>query len=122
MSRVTGANVKEIINTSLSASEVAPFVTSANLIVTERLGGQGVSAAILKEIERWLAAHLVAIRSQDSVSKAEKTGDASITRHGETKMGLDFTPYGQQAKLLDPTGRLESAGKGVAKVETIKIV
>lgn len=120
--RVTGDEVKEIINTSLSAIEVVPFITSANLIVTERLGGQNVSVSVLKEVERWISAHLVAIRSQDSVSKAEKTGDASITRHGETKMGLDFTPYGQQAKLLDPTGRLEGAGKGIAKVETIKIV
>ena len=120
--RVTGAEVKEIINTSLTTSEVTPFITAANQIVTSKLGGQGVTSNSLKEVERWLSAHFVAIRSQDSVAKAEKTGEASVTRHGKTEMGLDFTPYGQQAKLLDPTGRLNSAGKIAGKIETIAVV
>lgn len=117
--RVTHDDVVEIIDTSLT--DTTPFITAANLIVTNRLSGEGVGSSTLAEIERWLAAHFVAIRSQDAVSKQEKTGEASITRHGVTGKGLDFTPYGQQVKLLDPTGKLSDLGKKAMKFETIDV-
>jgi len=117
--RVTGDQVKQIIETDLTANEISPFVKAANLMVTDMLGSSGLSDPHLKEIERWLSAHLVAIRSPDSVAKSEKTGDASITRHGQSGLGLDFTPYGQQVKVLDTSGIMADAGMQAASLEVI---
>lgn len=108
--RVTGAEVKEIIpDSALSDAQVEPFITSANLTITEHLSGSSLSDELLKELERWFSAHLVA--TYERRRKAEKLGDASDTFDGQTGMGLDFTSYGQQVKILDPTGILAGLGK-----------
>jgi len=118
--RVTGDQVKKIIETNLTAPEISPFIKAANLMVTDWLDDSGLSATHLKEIERWLAAHLVAIR--DPVYKSEKTGDASATRFGTAGLGLDFTPYGQQVKVLDTTGTLGDLGLKSASLEVIDFI
>lgn len=119
--RCTGVEVKEIIDTTLTEVQITPFITAANLTVTDILGGSTVlSAAQLKEIERWLAAHFVAIR--DPRISAEKTADAGATYHGKTAMGLDHTPYGQQAKMLDTTGALANIGKKKASMNVLDFI
>lgn len=118
--RCTEIEVKEIIDTTLTENEIAPFITAANLIVTDILTGSGLLSAQLKEIERWLTAHFVAIR--DPRISAEKTEGASATYHGKSDMGLDHTPYGQQVKLLDTTGALANLGKRKASVETLNFL
>ena len=116
--RVDGDEVKEIIETELTALQIVPFITAANLIVTDQLTGEH-SAALLVEIERWLAAHFVAIR--DPRAKAEKTDDASATYYGKDGLGLNHTPYGQQVKILDTTGILASLGKRKAEFRSIDL-
>lgn len=101
--RVTDDEVKEIIDTSLSS--LTPFITVAEQQV-DRISGLGT--AVLKEIERWLAAHFVAIR--DKRTSKDNVGDSSHTYEGKTGMGLEFTRYGQMAKLLDTTGTLAKLG------------
>lgn len=106
MARVNGAEVKQIIETDLTAAEIDPFITVANILVDQITG---LSAATLKEIERWLAAHYVAIR--DPRQTKEVIGDAEDTYAVKVGFGLDGTTYGQQAKALDTTGTLVSMGK-----------
>jgi hypothetical protein len=116
MARVTDEEVKEIISTSL---DTTAFITAANLIVSEFLDSSGLTDAHLKEIERWLAAHLVAIRDPKVLSEA--IGDAQATYEvGILGRGLNFTSYGQQVLILDTTGKLASVGKREAKIETIQ--
>ena len=118
MARVVDAEVKEIIETDLS--DTTPFITAANLVVTDRLGGSGLSDGQLKEIERWFAAHLVAIR--DPISVSSKTGDATETfARGQLGKGLDSTPYGQTVKVLDVTGKMASLGKKAAVFKAIDL-
>lgn len=106
--RVEHFEVLEIIDTSLG--DTIPFITAANLIVTEKLGDSSLSAAHLKEIERWLAAHLIAIR--DPKASMEKVGEAQVQYISpKTGLGLEGTSYGQQVLLLDTTGTLNSIGK-----------
>lgn len=112
--RVTNSEVKTIIDTDV---DVTAFITVANLIVTNMLSGGSLSDAMLKEIERWLSAHFVAIR--DPRIGQEKIGDASVTYLLTTGKGLDATPFGQQVKVLDTTGKLAQLGKSTAKLETI---
>lgn len=120
MSRCTGAEVKEILDTALTESEIAPFITAANLIVTDMLSSSALSTAMLKEIERWLAAHFVAIR--DPRISREKTEEAEATYHGKSDMGLNHTPYGQQVKVLDTTGTMANLGKRKASVEVLNFL
>ncbi len=117
--RVTAAEVKEILDTSLSDAVIEAFIQPANLTITELLGASGLSTATLKEIERWFAAHLLAC-TRERQSKMEVAGDAQISYQGVTEMGLDATFYGQQVKVLDTTGLMAaSIGKRAASVYAI---
>lgn len=118
--RCTAAEVKEIIDTDLTEEQVSPFITAANLTITDILGTSGLSSDQLKEIERWLSAHFVAVR--DPRISAEKTADASATYQGKTAMGLDSTFYGQQAKMLDTTGVLANIGKKKASMNVLDFI
>ena len=106
MARVTASDVDEIMEKDLSSLDITPFITIANLLVTEKLGSSSLSADLLKEIERWLAAHFVAVSYKDERIQQEKIDVASVTymSMGSGKTGLDMTPYGRQVKLLDTTG------------------
>jgi hypothetical protein len=117
--RATEAEVKEIIDTELTADEVAPFLKAANIFITEVLSGEGYGDDLMKSIEMWLAAHFVAVR--DPRASKEKLGDADVTYDGKTALGLDGTRYGQQAMLLDYHGKLAaiSSAKGQAEMRVI---
>lgn len=116
MARITDEEVKQIIETTINTT---PFITAANLIVTDRLGDEGIDDDLLKEIERWMAAHLVAIREPQT--KTEKTGDTGVTYFGKDGLGLDATPYGQQVKVLDPTGLMATLGSRPAGVKAFEL-
>jgi len=106
--RVSEHEVKAIMDTALEVEIITPFLHTANVIVTSRLTGAGYASDLLKQIEKWLAAHFVAVRDPDM--EAERTGTTTETRYrGKTAMGLDFTPYGQQVRVLDWKGILDSA-------------
>jgi len=110
MARVTAAEVKEVINTSLTEVQVIPYITSANVYVTERLGSSTLAADTLKEIERWSTAHMIAI-TRERVAKSEEAGGAKVEYVGEFGEGLKSTPYGQMCISLDTTGLLVQEGK-----------
>lgn len=115
--RCTGDYVKNIITTNKTVAEVENYIRTANIIVTDELSGEGYSAARMKEIEAYYAAHLVAC---DDPAIAEEAIDDTKTRyHGKSGMGLDFTPYGQQVKILDSSGKLVNLGKRAAKIEAL---
>lgn len=97
--------------TAMDAATVAPFLTAANRIVTDRLTGHGIATATLEQIENWLAAHLIAMSDREPGLDEEQIGEARNKRSGKTATGLDATRYGQMAKALDPTGRLGQIGK-----------
>ena len=116
MARVTEPEVEKILHNP-DEVDVEPFITAANLVVTQNLSGTILSTAELKEIERWLAAHLAGmrIRQEDSI----KVGDASAKFTGTYGLGLDNTQYGQQVKVLDRTGILASLAQPRAKFSTV---
>lgn len=116
MARVSANEVREIFDTDLEDASLSAFITSANLLVTALLTG-AYTDVILKEIEKWLAAHFAA--HMDPVAETEKMGDGSLKYMlGKRGMGLEGTPYGAQVKLLDYKGILAEAGKRAATVET----
>ena len=128
MSRVTPSEVKEIISTTLGGTQLNPFITAANLTVTNKLVSLGLSASLLKEIERWLTAHYVSVylnsvNSQGGlISRERVAGDTEIeyvTRKISGVANLTATSYGQQAIMLDYTGTLANLGKRKAIIKVI---
>ena len=118
--RVTGTEVKEIIKTRLTASEIAPMITAANLLVTAKCSSAGYSTVELKEIERWLSAHFVAVRDPSGSISEKKIGEASEKYQrgskAQSKEALEGTPYGQQALILDYKGSLTDLGRRQASI------
>jgi len=119
MARTTTTEVKEIIDTTLT--DLTAFITAANLVVSKVYADDDVMTDVeLKEVERWLAAHYVAIR--DPVARAEQADKASATyAWGDLGKGLEFTPYGQMALTLDLTGKLQQIGKRKTVFQCIDI-
>lgn len=105
--RTTTAKVKEIVVTSMS--DLEPFITAANIVVTNRLSGSGLSSDTLAEIERWVAAHFVVCKERQPTSK--RIGETEESYNWNTNTGLLRTSYGQAAIALDTTGTLSKLGK-----------
>lgn len=103
---ITEADVLEIMKTSLTESEITPFLTTAQAIVTAILSTSTLTTSILDEITKYLAAHFACLKSPFSVKK--KLGDAEETYGYQGGKGLDATPYGETVKMLDSTGILVS--------------
>lgn len=111
MGRVTATEVKAILDDSaLSDPIVDTYILGANALVTENLAGTSMSADLLKEIERWVAAHLISV-TRERQAKKEGAGGASIEYTGEWGTGLSGSSYGQMAMTLDYTGTLSSLDK-----------
>ncbi len=108
MSLITDDEVKAIIDTDLT--DLVPFIAAAHVIVSEELTGKGMSVSRLTEIERWLAAHFVAMREDSARLSGKEVGDAQYTFGGELGEELKFTRFGQQALLLDSSGILATKG------------
>ncbi len=115
MPRTTEAEVREVIQSN-SELNVGPFITHANVWV-DRINTNATNASIsvttaeLTTIETYLAAHLYAIF--DTQYQEEEVDDASYISMGKTEMGFDYTPWGQMAKMLDPTGTLSGSGNAI---------
>lgn len=107
--RVTQAEVEAIFDTALT--DLSPFITVANQMVTRYCTGGDMSDAELKEVERWLSAHFASV--QDARTASEKAGPVSENYQYKVGLDLDFTKYGQQAMVLDATGGLANWNKDV---------
>ena len=108
MARVTVDEVKEIVQTNLGNTSVQAFIKAGDLLVTNTLAGEGLSTTTLKEITRWLSAHFISIRDQHP--ETIKIGEAEMRYRGKVELGLDATMFGQQAKVLDTSGKLAKVG------------
>ena len=115
--RVTEEEVKQIIPTTLNT---IPFIKTANQIVQDRLTDKGLSAGALKMIELWLSAHFISIRDRSYRVQSKKIGEAQETYAAATGRGLQMTPYGQQALMLDTSGTLAGMGKRRASITAIR--
>ena len=120
MARITTDELKEIITTSVATASLQVFINAASLVVTEHLGSDTtLSAAQLKDIERFLAAHMLACTMEQQV-KSRSVKDARDDYQGVTAMGLNATFYGQNVLLLDTTGILANVvGRRQASIHAV---
>ena len=102
----------------LTESVINTFITGADAIINEVFASTTLAAATLKEIERWLTAHLI-VSTIKRMGLKEAAGGASITYMGSFDKDLGSTPYGQMAKVLDTTGVLAALGGKEIKIKAI---
>jgi len=106
--RVTAAEVLEIMDdVTLSDPIVEAYIVGANTLVSDVLSTQGLSATTLKEIERWLSAHMIA-STRERQATEEGAGGAYIKYAGSFGEQLKSTPYGQMVLTLDSSGLMHN--------------
>ena len=120
MARVTATEVKEILDNCVVTDSVVEAMIDAGTLVIDSVfeDDTDVGTTLLKEIERWFIAHMVA-STLHRTTKEEKVGDAQAVYTGSWGIGLDSTPYGQMVKQLDITGKMSNMGKRGASVFAI---
>ncbi len=119
MPLVTANEVRLILEVpgDVTDASLNSFIQTADLIVAENLGSNGYSAARLKNIELYLAAHFALVLTERGGLVSSKLGDSqdnytSLTPMGNAKItGFQLTRYGQQALLLDTKGTLLALSK-----------
>jgi len=117
---VLPSDVKAIIDTTLTDAEVQAYIDGAQELVTSVLSGSTMTDNLLKEITRWLAAHMLASTREQQLASAG-AGSAKAVFQGQTGIGLNGTMYGQHVKVLDYTGALAALGnRGSAYVMAIE--
>ena len=119
--RTTESEVKAIIDTELDEDAIAPFLRTANLLVSDVLADEGYTAQRLADIELWLAAHFVAIRDPRIMSQGLGDANATYAGGGQFGQGLAFTVYGQQVLLLD-IGRRFAALQGSKRPVEVRVI
>lgn len=118
----TAAEVRAILsNKSAIKDDLDGFVADAEKIYAP----EEVSDELRKAVVKYLAAHLVSF-PYPIVRDSYSIGGNSVTNYsrGQHGMMLDYTPYGQMAKMMDTTGtlaRLEAKAKEEAKQKTASI-
>ena len=117
MARVTADEVRQIMDdTDLTDINIESFISGATALMDSLFGSS--STSLLKEIERWLSAHLIACTRERQALK-EEAGSAKVTYTGEYGQGLHMTSYGQMAMSLDITGKLAALMMKAVKIYAI---
>lgn len=120
MARTSDAEVQKIISLNVLTT-TDPFITTANILVTEHLGDSGLSSALLTEIEKYLAAHLTALHPDERQLTEQEIGEGTDTFGGKFGDLLNFTQFGQTVKMLDSTGILAGVGGKSVSIDTITV-
>lgn len=102
--RTNEASVREVIATTLVASQINQFIGDANLWVTEELAPfvPVISAARLEIIERYLTCALVRLKHLGL--KSSTIGDVTESY----TVDADITDYLTRAASFDPSGKVRS--------------
>lgn len=114
MARVTEGDVKQLVDTDRS---VGIFIDTANLYVTRHLATAITDSALLEKIELYLAAHFTAVTEERGGLIFSGMGDARESMANVYKSGLGSTRFGQQAIVLDETGKLAALSRDSLKAQ-----
>lgn len=119
---VTATEVKSIMdNCTVSDTVVNTFIIAGGEVINSLFEfDMTVSDTLLKEIERWFIAHMIASTLHRQTSD-EKIGDVTVKYTGKWGGGLDSTSYGQMVKTFDSTGKIAAyTGKPGANITAVK--
>lgn len=115
--RTSVPDLQEILETDLPPNILAAFINTAYQVVQDNLLNKGLSAGMLAEIEKYIAAHFASISRQRQEESEDWAGEYRVKYTGKTDMGWNATLYGQMALALDTTGTLRAMSLQVADFE-----
>lgn len=96
----------QLSGTTLDVKVINIFIRTAHRLVDRELQDQPeVADSELADIELFLAAHFLSLRDRRT-SEISVEGNRFVWE-GDSGLGLDNTQWGQNAKALDSSGRLE---------------
>ena len=118
--RVTATEVKAVMdNCTVLDTVVDTFIIAAEEIISLVYQGDiSISDTLVKEIERYFVAHMLASTVARMASQ-ERIGDVSVSYTGKWEDKLNSTPYGQMVLTLDFTGKMGEIGKRTATLNAI---
>lgn len=113
---VTEQDVLDISDTSLTADEIAPFLSMALSVVSARVPAGAYSNDHLDKIVAAYAGHFIQLIDP---SITEQTVDETTVKYQKsTGEGLSSTPCGQIAQQLDYQAYLSRSGEGECSIES----
>lgn len=125
MSRTTEAALRALFPaTDKSEYSVTGYIEDANILVTEVLGSSGLSDNRLEIIERYLAAHLYLLGTQEGGIFEDEMGESKV-KVGSTftlGQGLRLTRWGQMVLAMDTTGGFAQLEGGKKKTALFRVV
>lgn len=115
--------------TTASDAAIQVHIDMAALIISGELGNSGLSTARLDKIQTYLAAHFLFIATsgggQGGGLKSEKMGESTDEYFSPEETGgygLAATSFGQQAMVLDTTGKLASKAASTKAPAQFRVV
>jgi len=119
-SRVTPAEVKAILTTTLTDPVIQTWIDAANAAVNDNAACIGGDDALLKQVELYLSAHFVGmldpgIRGFISKEKTEELETSYSNPAGVSEL-INSTVYGQTANMLSK-GCLANVADKASSVE-----
>lgn len=118
MARVNQAEVLTVSGLNDAAvfgAAVNSAIVVATTLVNDLLLGQNFNAAKLKSIELYLACHFSLLSAEKGPLAAVDVGDATERYHNVYSAGLNSTRFGQQAIVLDTSGKLAAVSAKAMK-------
>lgn len=97
--RITTADVREVLETDVPNEDLHAFIEDAHLVVNNRIAPYTDDSNALAAVETYLTAHLVTTREPRVASASHE----SVSFEYSTDTGQ---AYWHKAILVDPTGRL----------------
>lgn len=120
MSRVTPAEVKTLVSSTLTDPIIQIWIDAADSIITSKAECIGKDEAGLTQVELYLASHFIAMLDPANTGQITKTKiDVFETSFSESGLSLELlnkTPYGVTANMLS-LGCLISTTKARATVD-----
>jgi hypothetical protein len=110
---LTSAMVFQLFPELDSSVDVSPYITTAEALAGKVLSEEGYTAAYLLQIEVYLAAHFAAVSYLRWGQ--EQTGASQEQKQYKVDLSLNLTVFGQQAMILDTSGKLAKLQRRLTK-------
>lgn len=103
---ITAADVLAVYDTDRDETKLTPFLQATEAFTDAHLAGKGLAASVLREVQRYYAAHLLFV-TEAGVHETLRDGDISerFTK-SERNPGLLDSRWGRMAVTFDTSGTL----------------
>lgn len=111
MPLATAEDVAAVYETDRDATALEPFVAIAATFTDQYLAGKGLSDAVLKEVQRYLAAHFLFVTDAGVHETLAIEDIRERFTKSEKTPGLFDSRWGRTAVMLDPSGTLSELAR-----------